>query len=260
MKFTEMGLENGKTMLLLPGTACTWEINFHTVIDLLAERYHLICVNYDGFDDEKATRPFTDMLTVTGKIEDYILEKHNGHVDGAYGSSLGGSFVGLLIQRKRIHIDHGFIGSSDLDQGSPVVARIMTWIVGRWIGNAGKNEKKQQKLKDMLVKNFGMDMDAETDAFMREFAGSIVSLHPKTVGREFYSDYVTPLEDDIHVDGTTVHIIYALKMGPKYEKRYRQHFRDPDILPFDMQHEAWLFQKGWTMPVLEAIDKCMEGV
>ena len=36
MKFTEMGLENGKTMLLLPGTACTWEINFHTVIDRLA--------------------------------------------------------------------------------------------------------------------------------------------------------------------------------------------------------------------------------
>ena len=258
MKFTEMGPENGKTMLLLPGTACTWEINFHTVIDRLKEQYHLICVNYDGFDDEMETKPFTDMLTVTGKIEDYILEKHGGRVDGAYGSSLGGSFVGLLIQRRRIHIDHGFIGSSDLDQGSPVVARIMTWIVGRWIGDAGKSEKKQKKLQDMLVKNFGMDMDAETSAFMGDFAKSMVSLHPRTVAREFYSDYVTPLENDIHVDGTTVHIIYALKMGPKYEKRYRQHFRDPDILRFDMQHEAWIFQKAWTQPILDAIAKCME--
>ena len=148
MKFTEMGRDNGKTMLLLPGTACTWEINFHTVIGRLAEQYHLICVNYDGFDDEKTEMPFTDMLTVTEKIENYILEKHNGRVYGAYGSSLGGSFVGLLIQRKRIHINHGFIGSSDLDQGSPIVARIMTWIVGRWIGDAGKSEKKQKKLKD----------------------------------------------------------------------------------------------------------------
>ena len=260
MKFTEMGRDNGKTMLLLPGTACTWEINFHTVIGRLAERYHLICVNYDGFDDEKAEKPFTDMLTVTEKIENYILEKHGGRVDGAYGSSLGGSFVGLLIQRKRVHIGHGFIGSSDLDQGSPIVARLMTWIVGRWIGDAGKSGKKQQKLKDMLVKNFGMEMDAETDAFMNEFAESIVSLHPKTVGREFYSDYVTPLEDDIHVDGTTVHIIYALKMGPKYEKRYLRHFRDPDILRFDMQHEAWIFQEAWTQPVLDAIAGCMETV
>lgn len=258
MKFTEMGNENGKTLLLLPGTACTWEINFHTVIDQLAEQYRLICVNYDGFDDEKETRPFTDMLTVTEKIEDYILENHNGRVDSAYGSSLGGSFVGLLIQRKRIHIDHGFIGSSDLDQGSPVVARIMTWIVGKWIADAGKSEKKQQKLKNMLVKNFGMDMDDETDAFMGNFAKSITSLHPKTVGREFYSDYVTPLENDIHVDGTTVHIIYALKMGPKYEKRYRQHFRNPDILRFDMQHEAWIFQRQWTQPILDAISECME--
>lgn len=103
-----------------------------------------------------------------------------------------------------------------------------------------------------------MDMDAETSAFMGQFAKSIVSLHPKTVAREFYSDYVTPLEDDIHVDGTTVHIIYALKMGEKYEQRYRQHFRDPDILPFDMQHEAWIFQKAWTQPILDAIDRCME--
>ena len=70
---------------------------------------------------------------------------------------------------------------------------------------------------------------------------------------------MTPLENDIHVDGTTVHIIYALKMGEKYEQRYRQHFRNPDIHRFDMPHEAWLFQKQWTQPVLDAIAACMEG-
>ena len=182
-------------------------------------------------------------------------------MDGAYGSSLGGSFVGLLIQRKRIHIDHGFIGSSDLDQGSPIVARIMTWIVGRWIGDAGKNPKKKEKLKRMLSKGFGMEMNEETSAFMDQFTDSMAPLHPKTVVREFYSDYVTPLEDDIHVDGTTVHIIYALKMGPKYEKRYLRHFRDPDIRRFDMQHEAWIFEKKWTQPILDTIAECMnEGI
>ena len=45
MKFTEMGKPNGRTMLLLPGTACTWEINFHTVIDRLAApfSFHFAC-------------------------------------------------------------------------------------------------------------------------------------------------------------------------------------------------------------------------
>lgn len=258
MQFTEMGKMDGKTLLLLPGTACTWQINFHTVIDALASQYHLICVNYDGFDGDNS-KPFTDMLTVTGKIEEYVRANHGGRVDGAYGSSLGGSFVGLLIQRKHIHIDHGFIGSSDLDQGNPVIARIMTWIVGKWIADAGKSEKKQKKLKDMLVKNFGMEMDPETDAFMSQFASSITSLHPQTVSREFYSDYVTPLEDGIFVEGTTVHIIYALKMGPKYEKRYLRHFKDPDIHRFDMQHEAWIFQKQWTQPILDMMAECMNA-
>ena len=60
MKFEEMGRKDGKTMLLLPGTACTWQVNFHTVIDRLAEQYHLICVNYDGFEGDKPRRKNVD--------------------------------------------------------------------------------------------------------------------------------------------------------------------------------------------------------
>ena len=145
MKFEEMGIADGKTLVLLPGTACTWQINFAMVIDDLKERYHLICVNYDGFDGDNS-RPFTDMLTVTGKIEDYILEHHNGKVDGAYGSSLGGSFVSLLVQRKRIHIGHAFLGGSDLDQGNRVVGKLATLIADHYIGGAARDPKKKEKL------------------------------------------------------------------------------------------------------------------
>lgn len=152
MQFDEIGKSDAKTLLLLPGTACTYQINFSRVIDLLAERYHLICVNYDGFEGD-SSKPFTE--------------------------------------------------------------------------------------------------------FLDAFADSLNKLHPQTIQREFYSDYITPLENDIHVDGTTVHIIYALKMGKKYEKRYLKHFHHPDILRYDMQHEAWLFEQSWTMPVLNDIDACM---
>ena len=86
-------------------------------------------------------------------------------------------------------------------------------------------------------------------------------MHPKTISREYYSDYVTPLADDIHQDGTTIHVIYALRMDPKgkYLKRYRQHFREPDLMRFDMQHEGWIFQTRWTQPILDAIAQRMEG-
>ena len=124
MEFKEFGNKEGKKLVLLPGTACTWQLNFKNIIDELSKKYWIIAVNYDGFEGDN-TKVFTDVPTVTSKIEDYILENHDGKVDGAYGSSLGGSFVGLLIQRKIIHIEHGFIGGSDLDQGGKIFARIL---------------------------------------------------------------------------------------------------------------------------------------
>lgn len=40
--------------------------------------------------------------------------------------------------------------------------------------------------------------------------------------------------------GTQVHIFYAVKMGGKYEARYRKHFLNPDIRCQDLQHEELL--------------------
>ena len=258
MQFTEMGLDEGKTMVLLPGTACTWQANFARVIDALAERYHLICVNYDGFEGDPSV-VFTSVPEVCEKIEDYLVERHGGRVDGAYGSSLGGSFAALLVQHGRVHVDHAFIGSSDLDQGSPVVARLLTWMITPYFNGAVRSEKRRQRLVDKLGRALYPDMDEDTKGFLMQFAASFERMSPKTIPREFYSDYVTPLADDIHADGTTIHVIHALKMDPKgkYERRYRQHFRDPDLMPFDMQHEEWLFGSRWTGAVLAAIDERM---
>lgn len=258
MDFQEFGNQKGKTLLLLPGTACTWQLNFKHVVDALAARYHVIAVNYDGFEGDRS-RVFTDVPTVTRKIEDYILERHGGRVDGAYGSSLGGSFVGLLIQRKRVHIDHGFIGSSDLDQGGRVFARLLTAIVSPMLSGACTSEKKRASLKAKLQKKGAIGDGAQSLEFANDFIDNMANLNPKTISREFYSDYITPLEDGIHVDGTRVHVVYALKMGEKYGERYRRHFRDPDIHEFDMKHEVWLYDAEWRQPVLDMIFECMEA-
>ena len=52
MDFKEFGNQSGRTLLLLPGTACTWEVNFKNVVDDFAEKYHIIAVNYDGFEGD----------------------------------------------------------------------------------------------------------------------------------------------------------------------------------------------------------------
>ena len=91
------------------------------------------------------------------------------------------------------------------------------------------------------------------------FIGCFSKFDPVTIKNEYYSDLLTWLQDDIHVEHTKVHFIYANKMGEKYLKRYKKYFRDPDIREFDMQHEQWLFgRERYTAPVLEAIDDFME--
>lgn len=252
MQFEEMGTKTGKTLFLLPGTACDYQTNFGSVLSWLGEKYHLACVNYDGFDGSGAI--FPDMLTVTEKIEQYIKENYGGKIDGAIGSSLGGSFVGQLIQRRNVHLDHGIFGSPDLDQSGRFSAWLQSKLVVPLLTSFTGNEKKKAKTREKLKSFFEMD-DETADRFM----GCFEKFVPESIKNEYYTDLLTWLEDDIHVEHTRAHFIYANKMGGKYLERYKKHFRDPDIREFDMQHEQWLFGgEQYAVPVLKAIDEFME--
>ncbi|SEA85918.1 hypothetical protein SAMN05216349_1396 [Oribacterium sp. KHPX15] len=251
MQFTEMGNMSGKTLMLLPGTCCDWQANFETVIPALSEKYHLICVNYDGFD--KNNTIFSDMLSVTGKIEEYILNHHNGRVDGALGSSLGSSFVGQIMMRKNIHIDNAIFGSPDLDQCGIVQAKLQTMLFVPFLTGAAKKKYRRKLLKKMLMQFLEMD-EKSAEKFMECFS----KFRPESIRNEYYSDLLTWLDEDINVEGTKAHFIYARKMGKKYLERYKRYFHDPDIRGFEIQHEQWLFgNKNLSERVLNTIDDFM---
>ena len=251
MQFDEMGNKSGKTLMLLPGTACDYQTNFAAVLDRLGVKYHLICVNYDGFDGSGSV--FPDMITVTEKIEKYITDHFDGRIDGTIGSSLGSSFVGQLIQRENIHIDHGIFGSPDLDQSGRFSAWLQSKLVVPLLTSFTKSEKKKTKSKEKLKAAFEMN-DETADRFI----GCFAKFDPVSIKNEYYTDLLTWLQEDIHVEHTRVHFIYAKKMGEKYLKRYQKYFRDPDIREFDMQHEQWLFGgEQYTLPVLSVIDEFM---
>ena len=252
MQFDEMGMTAGRTLMLLPGTACDYQTNFGSVLDKLAEKNHLVCVNYDGFDGSGLI--FPDMITVTEKIERYILDNYDGRIDGAIGSSLGSSFVGQLIQRENVHLDHGIFGSPDLDQSGKFMAWLQSKLVVPLLAGFTGNEKKKAKTREKLKSIFEMN-DNTADKFMACFE----KFDPESIKNEYYTDLLTWLKDDIFVDHTKVNFIYAKKMGEKFLKRYKKYFRDPEIREFDMQHEQWLLgEEKYTIPVLQAIDEFMD--
>ncbi|MEE1494248.1 MAG: hypothetical protein UF412_05845 [Anaerostipes hadrus] len=128
MKIYKFGDPSKPTIMLFPGTCCYWRTNFGHVFENLQKYFYIMVVSYSGFDETENTT-FISELDEVAKVEDYIQSELDGKLFAAYGCSLGGSFVSLLVNRQKIHIDHAIIGSSDMDQAPKWLAKIETAIV-----------------------------------------------------------------------------------------------------------------------------------
>lgn len=252
MKFYTFGNSKNPTILLLPGTCCHWKRNFGHVIPLLEQDFYVVCVSYDGFDEMEHT-VFPDMLTETAKMEGYIQENLGGHICAAYGCSMGGSFVGLLIQRKKIHMDHGILGSSDLDQETGLPAKLKARLIAQVLYGIFQKGRLPGWMQKRLNQK-SPEERAYMEPMLNMFGvgnGDMRFVQKQSIRNQFYSDLVTPLEDKIDISGTTVHIFYAVKMGEKYLPRYQQHFKASDIRQHDLQHEELLVRapEQWAAEV-----------
>lgn len=256
MKFYEFGGKNNPVIILLPGTCCHWKANFGEVIPLLETDFHVVCVSYDGFDETERS-VFTDMLDETAKIERYITDNFGGRICAAYGCSLGGSFAGLLVQRKNIHIDHAIIGSSDLDQETGASSKFKAWLIGKILHGMFQKGKLLKFMEKRLAKSAGEERtyyDKMLNMFgMNNTRMSFVKRD--SIRNQFYSDLITPLEEKISVPDTVIHVFYAEKMGEQYLERYYRHFKNPDIRRHNMQHEELLicYPEQWAAEVRKCV-------
>jgi 2-hydroxy-6-oxo-6-phenylhexa-2,4-dienoate hydrolase len=148
--------------------------------------------------------------------------------------------VGLLAARQNIHMDYGILGSSDLDQASPIAAKLQTNLLLPLIYPFIRDGRFKSRLLQKRLTQRKSEMGGYVQAFMEMLGGARPYVTVQSCKNQFYSDLVTPLPDKIDVPGTEIHIFYALKMGEKYRARYEQHFARPIIHEQDMQHEELL--------------------
>lgn len=255
MKIYSFGAEKAPAIMLLPGTCCHWKANFEKVIPLLSSDYRVLCVSYDGFDETEATE-FPTMLEETEKIEGYVQAHCGGHICGAYGCSLGGSFVGLLAARQNIRMDYGILGSSDLDQASPFAASLQTNLLLPLIYPLLRDGQFKSRFLQKRLEKRKEEMGDYVKAFLDMLGGPRPYITMQSCKNQFYSDLVTPLPDKIGAEGTQIHIFYALKMGEKYRARYLQHFANPVIHEQDLQHEELLacYPEQWAALVKSILE------
>lgn len=232
MKFYESGDQSKPVIFLFPGTCCLYS-SFDHVLEGLHAYFYTVAVSYDGFDPNENTQ-FHSMEEECEKIEQEIIDHYGGRIKAAYGCSLGGSFVSLLIQRKRIHMDHGIIGSSDMDEAGKVMATIqasiVTPIMYKMVHTGTLPKLMEKKIAQMDDSKKGL-----VNGFLDMFGLGGSWITKKSIYNQFYSDLVTKVQHNMDVPNTKIHVFYATKMGKKYEKRYHTYFKNPDIHRFNMQ-------------------------
>lgn len=239
MKFYTFGDASKPVFMTLPGTMCYWSAIFGDYTEKLTEKFYVVMVSYDGFDETEDS-VYPDMVTETERIEDYVKENLSGRIFCAYGCSLGGSYAAFLLQRRNIHIDHVIIGSSDMDEAEPFSAALQAKLiagVGYGILQNGSLPGWMQKINEKKLQKHP-ESRAYRERFISLFTAHDMSFVKKeSIYNQFYYDLVTKINKNISVAGSEVHVFYAKKMGAKYLDRYKAHFAEPDIREHNMEHE-----------------------
>jgi len=112
MRFHTYGDEANPHLLLIPGLGVSYEI-FLPLIDLLKDRFAIVAAGIDGFLIGEESR-FTSVDDQAAQLICYVQENLNGHLNVAYGLSLGGKILSRILERNEIVIDHAILDAAPL--------------------------------------------------------------------------------------------------------------------------------------------------
>ena len=112
MNFRIFGKEQALTLLLIPGLGVSYEI-FLPLISLMEDEFRIIAAEVDGFTLGKKTL-FTSVDDQAAQVIDHVNANYSGHLDCAYGLSLGGKILSRILERNEIVIDHAVLDAAPL--------------------------------------------------------------------------------------------------------------------------------------------------
>lgn len=103
MKYFEYGKENKELVVILHGGGVSYR-GAEPTAKIVAEKYHVILVAYDGFNPSEPDTEFVSVQNEARRLGDYIAENYGGHIDILYGLSYGGRVLMEVLADKRLTI------------------------------------------------------------------------------------------------------------------------------------------------------------
>lgn len=102
MKFYESGIPGARTVMLLPGNFMTHR-QFEEIAPKLAEKYHVIAVDFDGYDESGDTT-YTTAQDQAEKLAAYARKHLKGRIDLVYAESLGSLPAAFLARIRDVQV------------------------------------------------------------------------------------------------------------------------------------------------------------
>ena len=88
MKYFDFGQEHPEIMVIFHGGGVCYKGALPTA-QILAKKYHVILVAYDGFNPSEPETEFKSAMDEARCLGDYIVENYSGKIDILYGVSYG---------------------------------------------------------------------------------------------------------------------------------------------------------------------------
>lgn len=112
MQFHSYGNKAAPSLMLLPGLGVSYEI-FLPLMERLRQEFHIIAVEADGFILGTPST-FTSIDDQAAQANRYVKDHLDGHLDCAYGLSMGGKILSRMMERDEITIAHAVLDAAPL--------------------------------------------------------------------------------------------------------------------------------------------------
>ena len=121
MRYQTFGDKSNPSLMLLPGLGVSYEL-FLPLIERMKDCFYIVAVEVDGFI-LGAFSAFTSIDDQAVQANEYVKERLDGHLDCAYGLSMGGQILSRMLERREVAIDHAVLDAAPL-------LPLPKWLVG----------------------------------------------------------------------------------------------------------------------------------
>jgi len=194
----------------------------------LSDAYYLIVPTYHGMEGNQET-VFESFDTECKYIEDYLITEKGGHIEYAYGISMGGTMIYHMLERGNISFDKVILdGMYAADQG-PMAAYMTSSNYYDFHEKALAGEDFDLGIMMIACKLMGISEQEAKDMIVNDMTKNHMTLENMSLAA--YANYTYKVEPDIMIKDTQIELWcgsdepYALK-SHELVKPHIEHYNE----------------------------------